>query len=80
MTDTHPILHHKRNITRYCRMLTTPLTNIEREYIHKRIVQERIELERLTSAASESADLTADRAAMSRQNPPNASNLFLALG
>ena len=30
-------------------MLTTPLTNVEREYIHKRIAQERIELERLTS-------------------------------
>ena len=63
MTDTHPILRHKKNIDRYCRMLTTPLTNVEREYIHKRIAQEKIELEALTSAATESADLNADMAA-----------------
>ena len=59
MTDTDPIHRHKKNIDRYCRILTTPLTNVEREYIHKRIAQERIELERLTSVATESADVNA---------------------
>ena len=63
MADTRLILRHKRNIDRYCRLLTTPLTNVEREYVHKRITQERIELERLTSAATESADVNADKAA-----------------
>ena len=63
MTDTHPILRHKKNIDRYCRLLMTPLTNGEREYIHKRIAQERIELDCLTSPSTGSADLNTDRAA-----------------
>ena len=51
MTDTHPILRHKKNIDRYCLMLTTPLTNVEREFMHKRIAQERIELGALVGYA-----------------------------
>ena len=38
---------HQSNINRYCRILATPLTDHEREYVHRRIVEERLELERL---------------------------------
>ena len=40
------ILSHERNIQRYCRLLTTELTEVERKYLHKRIAEERAELER----------------------------------
>ena len=40
------ILSHERNIQRYCRLLATELTELERQYLHKRIVEERAELER----------------------------------
>jgi hypothetical protein len=38
---------HQNNINRYCRILATHLTDQEREYVHRRIVEERVELERL---------------------------------
>jgi hypothetical protein len=37
----------QKNLQRYCRLLATPLANHEREYLHRRIAEERIELERL---------------------------------
>jgi hypothetical protein len=37
----------QQNITRYCRLLATQLTVYEREYVHRRIAEERAELERL---------------------------------
>jgi hypothetical protein len=37
----------QKNINRYCRLLATPLSDHEREYLHRRIAGERIELERL---------------------------------
>jgi hypothetical protein len=40
---------HQRNIDRYCRLLGTELLDHEREYLHKRIVEERLEMERLMS-------------------------------
>jgi hypothetical protein len=40
------ILSHERNIQRYCRLLATELTELERQYLHKRIAEERAELER----------------------------------
>ena len=40
------ILGHERNIQRYCRLLATELTELERQYLHKRIAEERAELER----------------------------------
>ena len=48
MTDmrTAMIRAHQANIDRYCRLLATQLTQNEREYIHKRIVEERAALER----------------------------------
>ena len=38
---------HQNNIDRYCRLLATQLTDVEREYVHKRIVEERQQLEKL---------------------------------
>ena len=38
---------HRRNIERYCRLLATELTDLERQYLHKRIAEEHAELERL---------------------------------
>jgi hypothetical protein len=38
---------HRSNIQRYVRLLVTELTETERRYIHKRIAEERSELERL---------------------------------
>jgi hypothetical protein len=37
----------QKNINRYCRLLATLLTDHEREYLHRRIAEERLELERL---------------------------------
>ncbi len=41
------VLGHWRNIERYCRLLATELTDLEREYLHKRIAEEHAQLERL---------------------------------
>jgi len=51
MTDlrTAKILSHRRNIQRYGRLLATELTEIERQYLHRRIAEEQAELERLQS-------------------------------
>ena len=45
---------HRVNIARYCRMLATPLPESERAFVHKRIAEERAELERLEAQNSES--------------------------
>jgi hypothetical protein len=48
MTDLRSakILSHRRNIQRYARLLATELTDVERQYLHKRIAEEQAELER----------------------------------
>jgi hypothetical protein len=46
------ICAHQNNINRYCRILATHLTDHEREYVHKRIAGERLELERLLKTAT----------------------------
>jgi 5-bromo-4-chloroindolyl phosphate hydrolysis protein len=38
---------HRQNIERYCRLLATELTDLERQYLHKRIAEEHAQLERL---------------------------------
>lgn len=43
------ITAHQRNIARYYRLLTTPLTDLEKAYVHRRIKEERRELKRLAS-------------------------------
>ena len=40
------ILSHEQNIQRCCRLLATELTELERQYLHRRIAEERAELER----------------------------------
>ncbi len=55
MTDlrTAKSLGHRRNIERYCRLLATELTDLERQYLHKRIAEEQIQLERLEKSEAE---------------------------
>ena len=38
---------HQNNINRYCRLLATQLTDVERQYVHKRIVEEQQQLDEL---------------------------------
>ena len=61
MTDlrTAMISAHKKNIDRYCRLLNTQLTDEERQYIHKRIVEERASLERWEMRTSPSEAVSA---------------------
>jgi hypothetical protein len=51
MTDylAAKIRTHRRNIQRYGRLLATHLTELERQYVHKRIAEEMAELERLAA-------------------------------
>jgi hypothetical protein len=51
MTDfrTAKILSHRRNLHRYARLLATELTDLERQYLHRRTAEEQAELERLQS-------------------------------
>ena len=44
---------HRRNIERYCRLLATELTDLERQYLHKRIAEEHAQLERLKKSEEE---------------------------
>jgi hypothetical protein len=46
------MLGHRRNIERYCRLLATELTDLERQY-HKRIAEEHAQLERLEKSQPE---------------------------
>lgn len=38
---------HRRNLVRYCQLLATDLTDLEREFIHRRIAETRRALEQL---------------------------------
>jgi hypothetical protein len=61
MTDFHAaqVRGHRQNIKRYCRLLATELTDLERQYLHKRIAEEHAELARLENRPQkqETADL-----------------------
>jgi hypothetical protein len=65
------VRRHRQNIERYCRLLATELTDLERQYLHKRIAEEYAQLEQLEKAASRgnaSAGYTCDeQTASSRQ-------------
>jgi hypothetical protein len=54
MTDsmTAKMLFHSRNIQRYRRMLATEMTDLERQYIHKRIADEQAQLGRFAEQHS----------------------------
>jgi hypothetical protein len=59
---TAKILSHRRNIQRYGRLLATKLTDLERQYLHKRIAQEQAELERIERQEFQSAQSKSDEA------------------
>jgi hypothetical protein len=50
--NTARVRRHRQNIERYCRLLATELTDLERQYLHKRIAEEYAQLEQLETAAS----------------------------
>jgi hypothetical protein len=53
MTDfnTTQVRDHRRNIQRYCRLLGTEFTDVERRYLHRRIAEEHAQLEQLEKAS-----------------------------
>jgi hypothetical protein len=51
--NTAQLRSHRRNIERYCRLLATELTDLERQYLHKRIAEEHAQLERLKKSEEE---------------------------
>ena len=55
MIDFHTVKMrgHRQNIERYCRLLATELTDLERQYLHKRIAEEHAQLERLEKSKEE---------------------------
>jgi hypothetical protein len=50
---TAQVRRHRQNIERYCRLLATELTDLERQYLHKRIAEEYAQLKQLEKAASQ---------------------------
>jgi hypothetical protein len=48
---TAQVWRHQQNIKRYCRLLATELTDLERQYLHKRIGEEYAQLKQLEKAA-----------------------------
>jgi cell division protein FtsB len=47
------VRRHRQNIERYCRLLATELTGLERQYLHKRIAEEHAQLEHLKKSEEE---------------------------
>ena len=85
MTDfrTAKILSHRRNLQRYARLLATELTELERQYLHRRIAEEQAELERLRSEPQPVEPVIAEQAmgrgalqTHPRQPPPRAAGLW----
>jgi hypothetical protein len=54
--NTARVRGHRQNIQRYCRLLATELTDLERQYLHKRIAEEYAQLEKLKKRQSESQE------------------------
>ena len=50
----------EKNINRYCRLLATPLTDLERDYIHRQIAKARLELEQLQQNHADKSEEQAD--------------------
>ena len=51
--NTAQVRGHRQNIERYCRLLATELTDLERQYLHKRIAEEYAQLKRLQKSQAE---------------------------
>jgi hypothetical protein len=71
MIDFHTarVWRHRQNIERYCRLLATELTDLERQYLHKRIAEEHAELERLEKAGQNSTQSSRPRLEIKIQEP-----------
>jgi hypothetical protein len=71
MTDfkTARVRHHRQNIERYCRLLATELTDLERQYLHKRIAEEHAQLERLEKRQQYSTRTSPPRPEIKVQEP-----------
>jgi hypothetical protein len=55
-----PIEAHRKNLVRYCQLLATDLTELERDFIHRRIAETRRALDQLEgSLATEYTDTQA---------------------
>jgi hypothetical protein len=54
------VQNHRRNLERYCRLLATELTDLEREYLHKRIAEEHAQLKRLEKRQQKPEAVPAD--------------------
>ena len=48
---TAQVRRHQQNIKRYCRLLATELTDLEPQYLHKRIGEEYAQLKQLEKGA-----------------------------
>jgi hypothetical protein len=71
-TQNALIRAHQNNINRYARLLATHLTDHERTYVHRRMAEERLELERLMRADTiKQVDTAAPQAA---RRPPRCSS------
>jgi hypothetical protein len=55
--DDALIVSHRRNIDRYCRLLATQLSKVEREFVHRRIAEERREMERVVERREKHAHM-----------------------
>jgi hypothetical protein len=49
------VRRHQQNIERYCRLLATELTDLERQYLHKRIAEEYAQLKHLGKSQARTA-------------------------
>ena len=67
------ILSHRANLQRYATLLATQLTELEREYLHKRIEEERAEVASLEFARAAEAAQTKETVTVPNPLPPHAS-------
>ena len=67
------ILSHRANLQRYATLLATQLTELEREYLHKRIEEERAEVASLEFARAAEAARTKETVTVPNPLPPHAS-------
>jgi hypothetical protein len=63
------ILSHRANLQRYARLLATQLTELEREYLHKRIAEEQAEVARVELLREAKAAKPKRRKALIAPNP-----------
>jgi hypothetical protein len=67
------ILSHRANLQRYATLLATQLTELEREYLHKRIEEERAEVASLEFARAAEAAQAKETVTVPNLLPPPAS-------